>query len=135
MEKTKERARDMCMTEEDLDCLEKLVLQQLHDIKEMRKSYLEACKGPKRDCKSHFGRHQESLERNAEQTLEYSCASLPIIFQTADVPGTPPFASCSRHCSEVSAETAVLRLIQSTGRWRSESADEPDKPSEKPDKQ
>ena len=37
MEKTEVSASMMLMTEDDLECLELLVLQQLHDIKEMKK--------------------------------------------------------------------------------------------------
>ena len=100
MEKTEVNARTMLLTEEDLDCLELLVLQQSHDIKEMRKCYTEACnKRTDLDCKAHFVRHQKSLERNAKQTLELSCHSLPLMFQTADLPDIPRFASCSKHCS------------------------------------
>ena len=88
MEKTEVNARTMLLSEEVLDCLELLVLQQLHDIKEMNKVYKEACENAlERDFKGHFGRHQESLERNAKQTLELSYYSLPVIFQAADVPG------------------------------------------------
>ena len=113
MEKTEVKARMMLMTEEDLDCLELLVLQQLHDIKEMKKCYTEACsKRTDRDCKAHFLRHKESLESNAKQTLEYSCSHLPLLFQTADVPDSPHFASCSKHCSQVSVDTALHTLMK-----------------------
>ena len=58
MEKTSDSEGRPCMTDVDILCLEKLVLAQLHDIREMKSSYDDAFNnGPSDELREHFVRH------------------------------------------------------------------------------
>ena len=126
---TDERA---CMTDVDIILMENLVLAQLHDITEMKSSYMEAFNnGPTDELRKHFIRHQDSMEINAVQVQENSMFARPQMFQTANQYDPGSVIECTKDCRSISAEAALTKLIDASYERlpKSESADEPDKSS------
>jgi len=81
MEKTEGQNKHLCMTEDEILIVERIVEKMSHYIKNMKKSFYESkLKGATDNAKANFALHQQAFISFGEQALEYSDCELPAIF-------------------------------------------------------
>ena len=87
MEKTEGQNKHLCMTEDEILIVERIVEKMSHYIKNMKKSFYQSkLKVPSDNAKANFALHQTAFIKFGEQALEYSDLQLPAVFQFEDQP-------------------------------------------------